>query len=79
MSKSNELFQKMRERGSLLDEQIDRMEKSYQEEMELAEYYYYEKDKKKREQVKHTLNKVFEQFHPMQFIAPELAKRRIDE
>ncbi len=79
MSKSNELFQRMRERGSLDPEQIDRMEKSYQEEMELAEYRYSEEAKQKREQIKHTLNKVFEQFHPMQFIAPELAKRRIDE
>lgn len=79
MSKSNELFQKMREQGSLSDEQIDRMEKSYQEEMELAEYYYSEEAKKNREEIRHTLNKVFEQFHPMQFIAPELAKRTIDE
>ncbi len=79
MSKSNELFQKMRERGSLSYEQIDRMEKSYQEEMELADWYYSKEAKKNREEIRYTLNKVFEQFHPMQFIAPELAKRRIDE
>lgn len=79
MSKTNELFQNMRERGSLSDEQIDRMERSYQEEMELAEWKYSEEAKKNREEIKYTLNKVFEQFHPMQFIAPELAKRRIDE
>jgi len=79
MSKSNELFQKMRERGSLAPEQIDRMEIRYQEEMELAEWKYSEEAKQKREEIKYALNKVFEQFHPMQFIAPELAKRRIDE
>jgi len=79
MSKTNELFQKMRERGSLNSEQIDRMERSYQEEMELAEWKCSEEGKKNREEIRYTLNKVFEEFHPMQFIAPELAKRRIDE
>ncbi len=79
MSKTNELFQKMRERGSLNSEQIDRMEISYQEEMELAKWKYSEEGKKNREEIRYTLNKVFEEFHPMQFIAPELAKRRIDE
>ena len=79
MSKTNELFQKMRERGSLDSEQIDRMEKSYLEEMELAKWKYSEEGKKNREEIRYTLNKVFEEFHPMQFIAPELAKRTIDE
>lgn len=79
MSKTNELFQKMRERGSLNSEQIDRMEISYQEEMEIAKWKYSEEGKKNREEIRYTLNKVFEEFHPMQFIAPELAKRTIDE
>lgn len=79
MSKSNELFQKMRERDSLNSEQIDRMEKSYQEEMELAKWKYSEEGRRNREEIRYTLNKVFEEFHPMQFIAPELAKRTIDE
>lgn len=79
MSKSNELFQKMRERGSLSDEQIHRMEIQYKEEMELAEWRYSEAGKKNREDIRYALNKVFEEFHPMQFIAPELAKRTIDE
>lgn len=79
MSKTNELFQKMRERGSLDSEQIDRMEKSYLEEMELAKWKYSEEGKKNKEEIRYTLNKVFEEFHPMQFIAPELAKRTIDE
>ncbi len=79
MSKSNELFQEMRERGSLDPDKIDRMEKSYLEEMELAKWKYSEEGKKNREEIRYTLNKVFEEFHPMQFIAPELAKRTIDE
>jgi hypothetical protein len=55
------------------------MEIQYKEEMELAEWRYSEAGKKNREDIRYALNKVFEEFHPMQFIAPELAKRTIDE
>lgn len=76
MSKSNELFQRMRERGVTDPERIDLMEKRYEEEMSLAERYYSEKAKRNREDIRLSLNKVFEMFHPMNFIADDISKSK---
>lgn len=76
MSKSNEKYLEWKEHYEAQrdQEQIElgeRLDRLYQEKKAEYEHYYSEEAKKRRDQIGWTLNQVFMDFHPLQFMRDE--------
>lgn len=76
MSKSNEKYLEWKEHYEAQrdQEQIElgeRLDRLYQEKKAEYEHYYSKEAKKRRDQIGWTLNQVFKDFHPLQFLRDE--------